>query len=99
MQYNSFVVRTRARESFLSSVSCFRSRRLKMRACEPDGLRQAVIWIGLARIRITENREERKRALPLKCPSFQAWAFIASMNCRELSVGSMHTQRCVEYGS
>ncbi|KAL0294748.1 UNVERIFIED_CONTAM: hypothetical protein Scaly_3116500 [Sesamum calycinum] len=35
---------------------------------------------GLARIRVTENREERKRALPLKCPSHDAaWAFIASM--------------------
>lgn len=35
---------------------------------------------GLARIRLTENWEERKRALPLKCPPRDAaWAFIASM--------------------
>ena len=45
MQCNSFVVRTRARESFPSSVSCFRSRRSSHEP-EPDGLRQAVLWIS-----------------------------------------------------
>ncbi|KAK4414729.1 hypothetical protein Salat_2579800, partial [Sesamum alatum] len=35
---------------------------------------------GLARIRVTENREEKKRALPLKCSSHDAAsAFIALM--------------------
>ena len=45
MQCNSLVVRTRARESFPSSVSCFRSRRSSHEP-EPDGLRQAVLWIS-----------------------------------------------------
>jgi hypothetical protein len=50
----------------------------------PDGRLNPTDYVkqfsGLARIRVTENREERKRALPLKCPSHDAaWAFIASM--------------------
>lgn len=55
MQCNSLVVRTRARESFPSSVSCFRSRTSTMSLNPTDYVKQ---FSGLARIRVTENREE-----------------------------------------